>query len=670
MTNRSGALRRTFLLLAAFSLLVSACGGGGNDASTAPEPFTLSTSTIQFDSTHSSQTVTATLIDHPYGTPLYFNTVITGNAVDSVGYFFPGTTAVTRIAEVRAASNRGPGTYTSTITVTACTTDAQCTSGIIGKPQSLNVTYTVTYALISPFPTSLAYTIFPNSVDGDFVKTLQFVANAPWSISSSLAALSVSPSSSNTTTSGALTITLSRAAIAGLPTGTTEAQLVFRSAGNDPINIPVLIDVHRARAFYAAPRVQVSGGPGDITTLLWGDDLSVPAVQGNLSARYNEIPETVGFASGQTRYRSVRPALPAGSYAMHLLTTAGIDAAQPSLKIIVIDPLTLPAKAIAYPDGRARRVSDLHFDAETHALVVGVQYPGGAESDSQILRYTWNGSWSSAGIRSQPYLAQLAPRIDGGWLVTALLNNGRDDGLVMCNQDFTSCTNRKVDSPANTRLTAIGMLGDGKPLMLSRARGDVSGINAVQRYSLLQDTFLPTDYGDLYGAIAASSDDGTHVAIGSHPPGPADSSIPSLVLWNADYDRFDGWVTTPTLAAVNRLAIDGRATRIVVNGSQVYETVFMSLLGTLPVTTLATALNRSGSRAYTWDANGTVRTFDVQNGPVTAAGSFVEIAPAITPAGNPGAGIDGLDMRMAMSPDERILFMAGSAGIVVVPVGQ
>jgi hypothetical protein len=30
---------------------------------------------------------------------------------------------------------------------------------------------------------------------------------------------------------------------------------------------------------------------------------------------------------------------------------------------------------------------------------------------------------------------------------------------------------------------------------------------------------------------------------------------------------------------------------------------------------------------------------------------------------------DGLDMRMTLSPDERTLFMAGSAGIVVVPLG-
>jgi hypothetical protein len=661
-------------LLAALLPLVSACGGGGDEdgsgGNAPPVSFTLSGSTLNFVDNGSgafvpAQTVTATINGLAQDTPVYFKTVVTGTALESVGPFFRGALPTIFESQVRAVSpfGPGPGTYTAAITVTACTSDRDCLAGVIGTPQTINVTYTINFAVLSPWPTSLGFQIYPNMLDPEFVRTLQFIANPPWSISSSFGGISVSPAS-GTTNRGTLTVTLDRAAVAALPVEVTEAQLTFSSPGNAPIVVPVVIDVHRPRALYAAPRVQVSGGSGEFTTFLRGADLM--ASGDYLGARYGDVPEIRGANFDATRYYSFRSALAAGTYPIRLLTAAGLDVAQPNLKIIVVDPLALPARFIQYPaDGRTRRVSDLFYDAETQAIVLGVQYPAGSEADSQILRYTWNGSWSAAGTRNQPYLAALAPRVDGGWLATALINDGSDDALVKCNQDFTACTNSQVNSAATSRRTAIGMTNDGQPLIFVRPRGNPAAAGSLHRYSLHKDAFFPLDSGAVHDVIAVASDDGTRVAIGSRVLSVAGVPVESLMLWNSLTPMFTGAVST---TAVNRLAIDGSATRVIVNGNQVYETSVMQRIGTLPASTLAAALNRSGTRAYTWDSNGTVRIFDVQSLPVPAGSAFTDIAPAIVPAGNPGAGTDGLSMRMAVSPDEATLFMAGSAGIAVVPV--
>lgn len=653
-------LPRLVAAILASLLLLTACGG----ASLKLSPSTLTFSATSDYAQPDMQKIVASIAHGTTG-GLFLKTEVSGDAVEWVSPFSLNVATSKLEAQVRVplAFSLGPGTHHATITITACDSGPACTTGIIGKPETIRVSYTITYAQLNPVPTRVDFNLhtYSNS-EYDVTRTLDYAANAPWSITSALPGVSVSPSSGNTTR-GQLTITLDRTAAAAMPIGLTTSHLTFNSAGNQPLEVPLTVFIRRPRAFYAAPRVQLSGGSGDVRTWVRGSELWFPT--GFLGVRYGQVPETMGFSFNSTRFESLRPPLPAGTYKLQLLDAAGADVAQPTLQIIVVDPLPLPAAAIPYPnDGRSRRVSDLFFDAETNALVLGIQYPGGSESDSEILRYQWNGSWPAPSVRSQPYLASLVPRVDGGWLATALVNGGNDDALVSCNQDFTACENKQVTPAAIMRRTTLGMTNDGLPLVVSRPRNDPAGPASIQQYSLHEDTFLPLRENLVLDAIAVTSDDGTRVAIGNRVT-TAGSGPQVVLVWNSLTPNLGGFQVP---SAVNRLAIDGSGSRIIVNGNQVHENSVGALFGTLPATTLAAALNRNGTRAFAWDENGTVRIFDVQAQPVPLGSPLAEVAPAIVPAADPGAGINGQDMRMAVSPDGGTLFMAGSDGIVVVPV--
>lgn len=135
---------RSFSLILLFTL--SACGGGGGDSGPS---LSLSTYALTFTASHSdsvppaSQTVTATLNGDVSGV-LFVRIVITGMAVTiPPDISFSGRTGVATI-QPASPDSLAIGTHTSTITVTACTSDIMCTSGVIGTPQTIIVTYTVT----------------------------------------------------------------------------------------------------------------------------------------------------------------------------------------------------------------------------------------------------------------------------------------------------------------------------------------------------------------------------------------------------------------------------------------------------------------------------------------------------------------------------------------------
>jgi hypothetical protein len=110
-------------------------------------------------------------------------------------------------------------------------------------------------------------------------------------------------------------------------------------------------------------------------------------------------------------------------------------------------------------------------------------------------------------------------------------------------------------------------------------------------------------------------------------------------------------------------ALDRAATRIVINGTNVYDSGF-NLLGTLPATTLAAVVSPDATRAYTFDSTASqVLSFDLTTAPTSGAGGlYTQVGTGTTLAGNPGS-----DVRMTISPDGGTLFLAGSTQIVVQP---
>ncbi len=142
------------------SLILLGCGGGGGDSgsgSTTPPPppppaqptFSLSSSTLHFQAAKpnaaapGSQVVTASVTGSV--SFVYLIIRVTGPAVANVTNITLSSTNSGQGSVVPAdPAQLGYGSFSSTITVVACTTDPNCTGAqLAGSPATINVTYTV-----------------------------------------------------------------------------------------------------------------------------------------------------------------------------------------------------------------------------------------------------------------------------------------------------------------------------------------------------------------------------------------------------------------------------------------------------------------------------------------------------------------------------------------------
>lgn len=135
-------------------LLLTACGGGGSSG-TPPPPtgpvFSLSTSKLSFSAakpnsaTPASQTVSASVTGGTVSGTLYVLIKASGSAVSTISNVVlnnanTGQASVTPVTP----SALGFGTFSSTITVTACVNDPTCATGqLTGSPATVSVTYNI-----------------------------------------------------------------------------------------------------------------------------------------------------------------------------------------------------------------------------------------------------------------------------------------------------------------------------------------------------------------------------------------------------------------------------------------------------------------------------------------------------------------------------------------------
>ena len=85
----------------------------------------------------------------------------------------------------------------------------------------------------------------------------------------------------------------------------------------------------------------------------------------------------------------------------------------------------------------------------------------------------------------------------------------------------------------------------------------------------------------------------------------------------------------------------------------------LASIGTLPAGTLAATLSPDGTRVYSYDSSGNVRSFDITGATVVALNSR---------AANGGAGDIAKRHVMTITPDGQTLFIAGSAAVLVEPI--
>jgi hypothetical protein len=290
------------------------------------------------------------------------------------------------------------------------------------------------------------------------------------------------------------------------------------------------------------------------------------------------------------------------------------------------------------------------YDAARGALLLAVDDSaiGGA-----LLRYAFRGSWGSPSSVALADLRDVAFSIDGAQLL-ALAD------ATMTQVDPTSLATGTVTSgpvpTAGEFLKSLAVGNDGDALITT---GHSDSTNTpLYAYTTRSPAFVPPSSAiSLNNATLGVSADGSLMTI---VQGHATLTSAPIVYQYVTAAR----AFAATAVALNQNAIapvlDRAATRIVLNGTQVYDSSF-NLLGTLPEATAAVIVRPDATRAYTFDATTSqVLSFDLTASPAGAA--FPQVGVGTTLPGNPGAGV-----QMAISPDGDTLFLAGSDQVVVQP---
>ena len=142
-TRRIGRSATRWLVV----LSLTACGGGGGSAGGGGggdrPTFSLSTNELRFSTISPGVTpgpghVTGSVSGALSGT-LYIKADVSGSVVANVFINISGSSGVATILPVKA-STLGPGTFSGTLTVSACLNDPTCGTGqLAGSPATVNV---------------------------------------------------------------------------------------------------------------------------------------------------------------------------------------------------------------------------------------------------------------------------------------------------------------------------------------------------------------------------------------------------------------------------------------------------------------------------------------------------------------------------------------------------
>ncbi|HEY0681947.1 MAG TPA: IPT/TIG domain-containing protein [Steroidobacter sp.] len=626
-------------------VLLSACGGGGGGGGGGTPgsqgQFSISPASLTFEATNSESAsmppmrITGTISGISPQT-LFINARITGPAVSSVSDFAVSSSA-TGIANVYPAPPRdlGPGSYNSVITVTACTTSVACTSGVIGTPQTVNVTYNI-HGLRSS-PASLTYSIGNTNAPSDLVRTFD-VSGWPaqnWTASASVPWLIVSPTSSTAGATTRVTASLVPAELAILGSGAHTGYIRLQPTVGVAVDVPVTMNITRERVNFVAPYVALTGTEGDV--IIRGENLTRYPIT---AVRFGGTDAVSYTVVSDTEIRARHPVLAAGSYEVNIVNgqTAGTRAA-----LQVIPPKNYSVTVFDYSSAGASLAVCLVHDAERDSLLVAARPDTGP---TQLYRYSLAAGGSVAATATFSQMRACAFTADGRRLMVNSFEPPVGSGFMLSELNPTTLF-AEVRAPISSELRGMASANNGQIVIAT----DPAGLLQYSQLRHLFGAFTPS-YSVTTGRLAASRDGSIVLAIDGN------SGVVS-------YDASTGQLTLPPVSSpfiADAVDLDRTGERALFDNTRVYSRDFQ-LLGSLPGSTRVAAFSPSGQRAYAYDQNGTVRTFDLT---AATAGSFAEILPAIAVPQSPANTSNRL--RMLVSHDERAVFIAGDARALVIPL--
>ncbi len=582
------------------------------------------------------------------GSTLYLRIVGSGAAIESISGFTTTETSGQAMVYVPPPSALGVGIHSGVITVSACTTNAECRSGhLSGSPRTINVTYYV--ADLQASRETLQYSVNNGtSVSAlDQQITISGVPAQSWKATSNVPWLSVTASG---ITGGTITASLAQQDVEAITNGTYEGLITIEPQTAGPVlQIPVSLQIRRTQINHVSPYVAYQGDSGNV--IIRGEEFSQVTVQG---VRFGAHAADSFTVVSPTEIRATYPAsIPLGRHRIQL--QSDFDAVREFAELVVVDAPAFAATVLQYPSSQERAVNALIYDAERASIAVSTYVLGPTE----LVHFSSsNGAWQQPTAIALTNNFGLALSTDASeWIA------GADKTVVHIDADdlTTVATVTTPLFPSGTLWVAeMATANDGQVAMF----GDVTyGCgSALMLYDVRKRIFSQPDYTACRGNIGGSSD-GSRLLIANQFPEFSTDDVLSL-------DVSTGTLT-PTgvhMFTGAQPQLDRTGSRIVLNRTSVYDGQY-SYLGALPATTLAVVLSPDGDRAYTYDQSGLMRTYDLVGAPIQ--GSFQEIGVGTALAGQPGLDREALytdaAVMMTITPDGNTVFIAGSDAVIVQP---
>jgi hypothetical protein len=655
------------------SLVLTGCGGGGGGGgdNRVQGTVTLSPTTLTFTTNNPAQTppgqlVNATINTNASGT-IYLRIVSVGPAVADINNILitgPNTGQGTVIPA--AAATLGPGSHTSTITVTACTSGPTCPSGIIGSPQTVAVTYNV-IGVTSP-SSAVSYELSMTPAAADYTRTLPVVAHPNFTATSNADWLTVGPTAGGSGTSN-LAVSLVQSAVDAFDSGDHTATVALTAAGGNTLQVPVTLTVTKPQIDQVAPYVAEANKSA--TVIVRGRYLDrVPANGFDLSS----TPSGSGIAPANltvvspTELRLTHPALSAGTYFVRMHDTQGAVIDRSTARLVVMEPTSYAARALSWPDARPRATQSLVYDDERKKLLIAVRYSGGG-SDGELIRYQYTTDWSDALVTPTPYLDRLALSTDGRDVIAASSPPLGTDGSKLSLLSSTSLAERaSVVTAEGTNFGGLAVLNTNDAVAQPDSRTSCCPEFNAYRYSVKRKTVtrftLQNASGFVRGTVVASRD-GQRIVAGS-----TGGLLDRQSIHDYDAGSSDLMMrAAPVRCDVRSISMDRTGDKLLLRGNdmssefaRVYDRAW-NILGTLSAVVGDNyELTPDGTRAYIYGYDGDVHIYDLTT---TVAGAFQETG-TLTLAGIPDPGTNL--MRMTISQDGHTLFIAGPTQVVVQPL--
>jgi hypothetical protein len=642
-------------------------GGGGPQGTLTLSPTTLTFTTNDLAQTPASQVVNATINTNASGT-IYLRIVSSGPAVANVNnILITGPTTGQGTVVPATAASLGPGSHTSTITVTACTSGPMCPSGIIGSPQTVAVTYNITG--VTSQSSAVSYTLSMTPAAADYTRTLPVVAYPTFTAASGVNWLTVSPTTGGGGTSS-LGLNLVQSTVDAFESGDHTATVTLTAPGANTVQVPVTLTVAKPQVDQVTPYVAEANKSATVIVRgLYLDQLPANGIDLSLTSTGTGIPPSNVTVVSPTELRLTHPALSANTYLVRMHDAQGAIIDRSTARLVVIEPTSYAADTLPYPaDTRLRNVRSLVYDDERKTLLMVVWYGGEGLEATELLRYEYTSGWSAAQITPFPYLDALALSADGRDVIASSSPPfGIDYRPKLSLLSPTTLTERaSLQTPDDlTYFPGLAVLNTNDVIAQGDSRTASSAGWRSYRYSVKRNSATSLTSAFVRGTIVASRD-GQRVVAASDAGSSQDQSV-----YEYDAGSSDPMMRkAPVYYDVRAMSMDRTGDKVLIRGhdlssefARVYDRSW-NVLGTMSVFVGDFCqLSPDGTRAYIYGQDGDVHIYDL-TAPLVAD-QFQEIG-TLTLAGIPDPG-NNL-MRMTISQDGRTLFLAGITQVVVQPL--